>query len=168
MWYIYIIVCHDGRAKSTYVSKTKNFEQEKEMHEEACTTQDCRLSRYIKKWDGWDNFSMLLACKRDCDDAVAVEIEQYFINDFKSTLQKINKTKETIQQKYYDTHRQLISDRGKQYSINHREACRVNSKRYREVHSQQLNTKYTCECGVTIKFGNKGPHDKSKHHISNQ
>ena len=171
MWYFYIIFCYAVGFEAKYVSSTNNFEQEEQMHESACKTEHNKLYKYIRANGGWSNFSMRLVSKRDCDDATAIEIEQYIIKSFKATLQRETtvQSKETIREKrqqYYATHRELIKEKNTQHSINNREACRAKSKRYRELNAEKLKVKHPCVCGKFYRYDNKFNHFNTSYHIN--
>jgi hypothetical protein len=57
----------------------------------------------------------------------------------------------------------------KEYAVENREITNERNKKYYEKNKEALltkyNSKYTCECGSNICFGDKARHNKSKKHI---
>ena len=63
----------------------------------------------------------------------------------------------TKQQRYYKSHKEIISAQKKQYYIDNKEKIQARKKE-----------KYTCSCGVTITAHSKFTHEQSEKHKQNK
>lgn len=70
---IYKIVCQDLNVQDTYVGHTCNFAKRKAQHKYSCTHEthngyNYKLYQTIRKYGGWDNWTMIEIEKFPCND----------------------------------------------------------------------------------------------------
>lgn len=165
---IYKIVCNDSTKTKLYVGSTTDFIKRKSMHKSVChnPNQRCynlKLYQYIRENGGWDNFSMVEIEKYPClDGNESRSREFYWFQELSANLNcnvpkfDVEKHKQQLKE-YYQEHRdEILKHQKEYYSLNRENICQKNN-----IHGQQP---FTCQCGITVRLGNKTQHLRSPKH----
>jgi len=107
--YIYYISCKDINIKDNYIGKTINFENRKYAHETSSKNSELKIYKKIRDHGGWENWNMEILntfyCKNEYD---ARQIEQKYIDYFKTTLNSVKAYSKTFINKELDRQLEFI------------------------------------------------------------
>ena len=165
---IYKITCNDENIKDVYVGSTTNFKTRKINHKSNCNNEkragyNCKVYKFIRNNNGWDNFSMTLIENFPCNNSLeAHERERYHYDILNCTLNtaipnrtrkeyaKENKDKiKENKKEYYKENKEYILETKKLYNQKNKEQRRLyrlkNKEKIREYkkkyyEQQKLNT----------------------------
>ena len=167
--YIYKLVCKDIEIKECYVGSTKNFRTRKFDHKSRSNNYsnnpnfNAYVYRFIRANGGWPNWDMIqveeykYTTKRDL-----LARERYWIEELKSSLNKIvpittTTSKYEYDQEYYQANKQKKQKQIKEYHKNNK----IQIKRYMKEYYQN-SPKVECDCGSSFRMYNKSYHLKTK------
>jgi hypothetical protein len=189
---VYKIVCNDLRVTDLYVGSTTNFEQRKKSHKSSC----CKSEKYhyllyecIRKFGGWENWSMIIVEKCPCEDSYnARKIERFYYEELNANLNMVRPlcteeelklmNKEYKQTEHYkeynkiykEDNKEKIQEYRKKYNDEHNNEIKEKDKIYREDNKEKIqerrSEKITCSCGSVITRGHISHHKKTFKHIS--
>jgi hypothetical protein len=180
---IYKIICKDENVKDCYVGSTKDFNRRKKTHEKDLKHRNHKLQTTINNNGGWDNWNMLEIEKIICNKKEALIKEQFWINEFQSSLnsQKSHITNEERKERnklytinYNNSHREQIHNYNKNYRIKNIDEIKLRDKKYYEANKDNIckknqeysSAKITCECGKMLSRCSLSKHKKSKQHLT--
>ena len=198
---VYKIVCNDLRVTDLYVGSTTNFEQRKKQHKNRCYDTNSEKYHYqlyesIRKFGGWQNWSMIIVERCPCSDSYeARKLERFYYEQLNANLNMVRPlcteeelkqmNKEYKQKEEYKEKQKLYRDEHKDKMLEYREKNKDKMLEYRENNKdkiQETRTKYynenkdvinvnrkekfTCSCGSIIARGGKSKHEKTFIHIS--
>ena len=188
---IYKIVCNDVNVKDLYVGHTTNFVQRKYNHKSNYNNINSKLYnlyvyKFIRNNGGWDNFSMIIIEKYNCNDRlVASQRERYWVETLNATLNKRiparfqkeyyedNKSKIQEQQKIYrETNKSKITEQKQNYYENNKLNISEYKKIYYEKNKSEIlekqKVKITCDiCNCEIVKHVIQRHNKTIKHQNN-
>ncbi len=169
-----------------YIGSTKDIDRRMYSHKYACCNEknkdyNLKLYKTIREHygDNWDNVNWSVI---DCYYNVSIdfrnEIEQYYIELFKSELnmrsvnfigmkEYYNENKEHIieyQKQWYNENKEQINERHRQYRIKNKEKIKEINKQWYIKNREKINEKITCGCGSTYTRQHKKRHENSKKH----
>lgn len=180
---VYKIVCNDLRVTDLYVGSTTNIEQRKKQHKSSCckiTSEKYhyQLYEYIRKFGGWQNWSMIIVEKCPCEDSYnARKIERFYYEELNANLNMVRPlcTEEELKQdakerKQKEPYKEKAREYSKFYRKNHADEVKEFRKKYQDEHKEELKEKrkekLTCSCGAVIEKGSKWAHEHTFKHIS--
>jgi len=84
---------------------------------------------------------------------------------------ELNKDKiKEVKKKYQEDNKDKLKEHKKEYMASHKDDKKEYDKKYRDLNKDKIRERrsqtYTCECGITCKFGNRLGHFKSLKHLS--
>ena len=91
----YKIQCKNPDIKDIYIGHTTNFVQRKSTHKRSCiksksTNHNCKVYTIIRKFGGWDNWTMEIIAFRNCADHYAArKIEQQYFEEYNATMNSL-------------------------------------------------------------------------------
>jgi len=144
---IYEINCKDNKITDTYIGSTRCFLTRESSHKNSVFKINTKLYRFIRSNFGWNNFNMVIIEKFSCKNKKQLQSrEDFYINLWEPKLNTIlpkpaehfRLIKNKTNQKYYNSNKNKISEKGKKEII--------------------------CSCGLTIKLSSKYRHLKSMKH----
>ena len=144
-------VCYIG---STCDIRNRIWKHKSDCYNKNCKNYNLKLYKTIREVYGmdWDKVKWsVIDCYYNVDKTFRKEIEQYYIDLFKSELNMIGVVCD---------YKQYL----KQYRNENKEKIKEINKQYRNKNKQKLNQKITCGCGSTYTKRNKKRHEKSKKH----
>jgi hypothetical protein len=152
-YFIYNIVCNDLDVSHNYVGSTRCWKQRKFCHKQRTTNENGNCYNYpvyecIRKFGGWDNWSMVQLENIVCTRREAEAIERKWIETKKADLNSCKRP--------YITEEERKSDQKKfnaEYRKNFPEKSKAYAKQYREEHKEE------------IKLMKKEHYQKNKEHI---
>ena len=144
-----------------YIGSTTNFTKRKWTHKSNCYNEKGSVyneKKYImiRENGGWDMFTMVLVKKYPCNDYLEARQEEERIrremnanmnaNRCFRTQEDYNEDHKIDSKKYYETHKEKVSEYHKQY---------------RESHKQKVK----CECGCILLTKGLSTHKKTPKHL---
>jgi hypothetical protein len=180
---VYKIVCNDLRVTDLYVGSTTNFDQRKKQHKSDCnkiTSEKYHYQLYecIRKFGGWQNWSMIIVERCPCGDSYeARKLERFYCEQLNANLNMVRPlcTEEELKQeakerKQKESYKEKAREYSKCYRKNHVDEVKEKRKQYQDEHKEELKEKrketLTCSCGTVIAKGSKLSHERSFKHIS--
>ena len=167
-----------------YVGYTTNWNKRKCEHKhryynEKCSKHNYKVYKMIRENGGWEMFNMIEVEKYPCNDKREAERrETEVMKELKSnmnmmksylTLEDKNDYKIKANEKYYEGHKTIISEKGKSYRQNNKEVMRERKKRYYENNKEKFQGKQSmkskCDCGCEITQYHLKRHQQSIKHI---
>ena len=91
----YKIQCKNPDIKDIYIGHTTNFVQRKSTHKRSCiksksANHNCKVYTIIRKFGGWDNWTMEIIAFRNCADHYAArKIEQQYFEEYNATMNSL-------------------------------------------------------------------------------
>ena len=91
----YKIQCKNPDIKDIYIGHTTNFVQRKSTHKRSCiksksVSYNCKVYTIIRKFGGWDNWTMEIIAFRNCADHYAArKIEQQYFEEYNATMNSL-------------------------------------------------------------------------------
>ena len=152
---VYKIVCKDLSITDLYVGSTTNFDQRKKQHKNRCYNQNSEKYHYllyqtIRKYGGFENWSMIIIEKCPCDDSYnARKIERFYYEQLNGNLNTIKPFSSEEEKQIYN-----IEQHKKSYEKN------------KDILNQRKKEKIICICGSVTNRGHKTRHEKTFKHIS--
>ena len=137
-YFIYSIVCNDLDVSHNYVGSTRCWKQRKFCHKQRTTNENGNCYNYpvyecIRKFGGWDNWSMVQLENIVCTRREAEAIERKWIETKKADLNSCKRP--------YITEEERKSDQKKfnaEYRKNFPEKSKAYAKQYREEHKEEI------------------------------
>ena len=184
---IYKLVSTDINIKEIYVGSTINFRTRKCHHKTACNNQkdkryNFNVYKYIRANGGFSSFDMIQIeeVKHDTKQQLHTR-ERYWIEELKATLNKIIPTRtkteyytcnldscKQTKAKYYQNNKEILNIKHAEYYEDNKDAIKLKKAEYyegnKEIIKNKQAKKYDCECGSTLRIGDKAQHEKSKKH----
>jgi hypothetical protein len=163
---IYKLCCRDLNITEIYVGSTTNFNRRRNQHKSACKClykssskySTYKLYQFIRDNGGWDNWTMVLLEKYNCDNKIELHTrERYWIEELKADLNCIIPTR--TQKEYVEDNKEKISIRKKIYTAKNTEKKAKYDKIYRaenfehrkeydtKIYNEKKNKKIKCGCG---------------------
>jgi hypothetical protein len=176
----YRFVCDDPNIINTYVGHTTNFIRRKSRHKQCCNSQKdksyhCRVYQIIRDNGGWDNWNMIEIHRQLCiDDVDARKKEQEYIeyyncnmnsrNAYTSRIDCIKKQAE-YDRKKYETNKDEIKLKKKEYDERNREIINAKAREYHEKNKDKVNAyskEYKKKNKDKVNAYSKEYHEKNK------
>jgi len=178
--YIYKIFSKNKDDPNVYIGSTKNFKKRMNQHKSDCNNEKSHchnlfLYNYIRSHGGWDSFDSEIIYEFECEDnKQKLQIEQEYINRYSfglnslkafSTVDEINE----YQKEYREDNKEKLAEQKKEYYKSNKEKIKQYQKEYNETNKEKIaarkKIKFTCECGSTLRKGEKARHKKTSKHI---
>ena len=170
---IYKIVCKDLSITDLYVGNTTNFEQRKKSHKTRCYNQFSDKYHYevyetIRKYGGWENWSMVIIEKVPCVDSYeARRVERFHYEQLKANLNMIKPLCTVEERKQNDKERKQTEQYKESQKIYKKtKGCIVLTEPEPKPEPVQDDGKITCLCGSVITRKYQRAHEKTFLHIS--
>jgi hypothetical protein len=147
---VYKIVCNDLRVTDLYVGSTTNIEQRKKQHKSSCckiTSEKYHYQLYecIRKFGGWENWSMIIVEKCPCEDSYnARKFERFYYEELNANFNMVRPlcTEEELKQDAKERARkEPYKERAREYRKNHADKVKENYKTYYEKNKDKLQEK---------------------------
>jgi hypothetical protein len=143
---IYKIVCNDVNIKDLYVGHTTNFVKRKNCHKSNCNNINTKhyniyAYQFIRNNGGWDNFSMIIIEKYNCNDKLeACKRERYWIEKLNATLNKVipSRIKKEYNKEYYDNNKSNLLEQHKTYYENNKIKLLEQKQNYYEDNKSKI------------------------------
>ena len=174
---IYKIVCNDLSITDLYVGSTTNFDQRKKNHKSRCYNPHSDKYHYqlyetIRRFGGWENWSMVIIEKVPCDDSYeARKMERFYYEQLKANLNMVKPLCTEEERKQNDKERKQTEQyKESQRKYRSKKECIIlleepaNDKL--EEHVIRDDGKISCLCGSVITRKYKSAHEKTFLHIS--
>jgi len=142
---IYKIVCNDLSITDVYVGHTTEFTKRKSQHK--CTVSNVKdrsysthLYKVIRENGGWDNYSMIEIEKYPCSDSNEARAkERYWYEQLNA---KLNIKKPifypTDKEQYYESNKESIKLKLKNYAIKNKEKLEEYKQKYNETNRDKI------------------------------
>jgi len=178
----YKICCNDINVKYQYVGSTTNFINRKCNHKYACKSEKnkhLKVYKTINEHGGFDNWSMIKIESNFFETKLdANKHERYWFEKLNADMnmkfpqrdaveyREVNKIKKyETNKKLYELNKEKIYEQHKKW----RESNKDYSKDYYEKHKytllENMNKKYTCDCGGKFTHCHKKVHERTAKHI---
>ena len=163
MSYIIYKICCDDLPEFIYVGSTKSFRDRKYRHKKDCNTSNIKLYTTIRENGGWDKWRMVIL-----EDIGEVSLTQARIKEEEHRV-KLNanmnsKKCHQTQEEFKEYQKEYHKEYQKEYYINNTERKNEYYKDNKEKIKERKSIQVVCECGRTIRIGDKARHEKSKIH----
>jgi uncharacterized protein YfcZ (UPF0381/DUF406 family) len=168
---------HNDNDTLLYVGHTTNFTKRKQLHKSECKLSQKFIYKMIRENGGWECFTMIVIKIFPCETKMEACIEEDRIMREMKTSMNTKRAYTTPEEKreyhkdYYQSNRELISEKEKiKYQAN-KEQFREKTKVYRLANRDTINEKQRekveCDCGCTTSKINLVRHKKTKKHLNN-
>ena len=176
---------HNTNTLLVYVGHTTNYTRRKWEHGNGIKNKpDYPLYKQIIDNGGWESFTMKPIMEYPCENKIQAEIQEEKCRiEYKATMniQKAYREDKTESwKKYEELHKEERKKSKHDYYIEHKEELKqyshkfyVENRKQKMAENYQKNKeefnakraiKYTCECGSTLRIGDKACHNKSIKH----
>jgi hypothetical protein len=187
---IYRIICKDINITDGYIGHTTNFKNRYNSHcmdtiIETRKHYNYRVYQIIRQNGGWNNWEMLEIEKHPCENnEEARKRERYFYDIYNSELNMIKPftdIEERMQQQrtnavayyyktdYYESNKEQIKNRVKEYADTHKVEICEKGKKYRQKNKEVIQAKKSmpilCCCGINTDSAHQSRHNRTVRHI---
>ena len=169
---IYKLCCKDPMIEDCYIGSTTNVIKRRQNHKKSCTNPNDKeyntyKYQFIREKGEWLNWNLVVIEEFSCENKFQKEkMERYYIEELKPTLNKAvpvkYQTGDVYNKKEYDhmyfkgryeANKDIMNEKGREYYKNNKNKIK-----------EKVCKPYTCECGRTIRYGDKATHFKTKVH----
>ena len=138
----------------TYIGHTKDLAKRLSVHKNDAKTRNSKVYKYMREVQGEWKIEVLET--HECSKKYAIERERYY--------------KELMG----DLNTEVPGRTHAEYHLDNKEKYVKNTKTWRENNPEKVKAKYaknklnrfTCECGVNLRYSDKSKHEKTKKHVA--
>lgn len=168
MSYIIYKICCDDLPEFIYIGSTKSFRHRKYQHKNCCFNENNnsynnKIYTNIRENGGWDNWRMVIV-----EDIGEVSLTQARIKEEEHRVKlnaNLNSKKcHQTQEEFKEYQKEYNKEYQKEYYINNTERKNEYYKDNKEKIKECKSIQVVCECGRTIRIGDKSRHEKTKIH----
>ena len=157
-----------------YVGSTTDITRRRCDHKRHCNTETnkshYKVYQTIRENGGWNEFKMLEIEEYPCENSKqAQKREQYWIDHYKANLNSRKsfggETKQESKKQYILEHKDEKKAYDKIRRTEYAEEIKQKKAEYYKLHKEELNQKFTCECGAIVTKQYLSRHKKTKKHL---
>jgi predicted GIY-YIG superfamily endonuclease len=142
----------------TYIGYTKDLTERLYSHRKRARTSNTKVYRRMREVGG--DWKMEVLETHECSKKYAKERERYY-KELMGDLNEITPGREPPE--YYLDNKEKYAEYGRNWRKNNPEKAKAKEQRAND--KCKLN-RYTCKCGVNLRWSDRHRHEKTKSHIA--